>query len=38
METNSAVVSEEFSLVSMVSKFILLLRGERRPIPEIKPH
>lgn len=36
METNSAVVSEEFSLDSMVSKFIVLLKKERRPIPEMR--
>ena len=38
METNSAVVSEEFSLDSMVSKFIVLLKKEKRPIPDIRSH
>jgi colanic acid biosynthesis glycosyl transferase WcaI len=37
METNSAVVSEEFSLDSMVSKFIALLKKEKRPIPKSSP-
>ena len=38
MEINSAVVSEEFSLDSMVSRFIDLLKKEKKPIPEIRPH
>ena len=37
METNSAVVSAEFSLDNLVSKFIVLLKKEKRPIPE-RPH
>jgi glycosyltransferase involved in cell wall biosynthesis len=37
METNSAIVSEEFSLDIMISKFIDLLEKEKRPIPEIRP-
>jgi glycosyltransferase involved in cell wall biosynthesis len=38
METNSTLVSEEFSLDNMVSKFIVLLKKEGRPIPNIKSH